>query len=252
MKYLFSFTRVSGNSKTGPIPTTVTNSASCPSACPFDKSGCYAQTGMVAMHWRKLDKVASGAVSAGAKGYGTPLDQSQLVGAIQALPKGQLWRHNVAGDLPHTEQTIQGDFLQEITKANQGKKGFTYTHHEVINNKVNRQLIKQANDYGFTINLSANDIGHADKLQALNIGPVVCVIADEWKQGDKKTIQTTAGNTIVICPAVTDDNMTCDKCGVCAIATRKSIIGFPVHGIGKRKAANIAKGNRVISIKAIK
>lgn len=244
MKYLFQFTRVSGNSKTGPIPVSVTNSASCPTNCPLDKNGCYAQTGMVAMHWRKLDKVASGAVSAGSKGYGSPYDQSQLLGAIQALPKGQLWRHNIAGDLPHNEQTIDAEFIQGLTRVNTGKRGFTYTHHEVTENKVNSSLIKQANDYGFTVNLSANNPAHADQLKSLNIGPVVCVLPDEYKPGDKKTMQTPAGNTIVICPAVTDEKINCAVCGVCAVSTRKSIIGFPVHGVAKRKA-------RVIALKAI-
>lgn len=252
MQNLFSFTRVSGNAKTGPIPVTMTDSASCPDTCAFKGQGCYAQTGMVALHWRRLDQQASGAVSVGAKGYGTAYTQTQLLEAIQALPKGQLWRHNAAGDLPHHAGTISAEFIQGITHANNYRRGFTYTHHDVESNKVNRALIKQANQHGFTVNLSGNNPEHADKLKALNVGPVVCVLPDEWKPGQPKTQQTPAGNTIVICPAVTDENMNCAQCGLCAVSTRKSIVGFPVHGVGKRKAANASKGHRVISLKPVK
>lgn len=251
MTFIFSFTRVSGNTKTGPIPTTVTNSASCPKACPFDKNGCYAQYGPTAMHWRKLDKAAgvlsgaSGGFSEAGKGVGSYYDENQLLGAILSLPKGQLWRHNVAGDLPHQNETIDAGFVANLTQANYGKKGFTYTHHNVETNKQNRETIRKANARGFTINLSANNPEHADLLVSLKVGPVVTVLpVDAWtkgKPGDSKVMQTHAGNTIVICPAVTDESMNCARCGVCAITDRKSIIGFPAHGAGKNKATSITR-----------
>ena len=34
--------------------------------------------------------------------------------------------------------------------------------------------------------------------------------------------------------------VTCKTCGLCAIANRKAIIGFPAHGPSKRKASAIA------------
>ena len=44
----------SGNAKTGPIPVTTTERASCPSTCPFYDKGCYAKSGPLALHWRKV------------------------------------------------------------------------------------------------------------------------------------------------------------------------------------------------------
>jgi hypothetical protein len=160
-----------------------------------------------------------------------------------------LWRHNVSGDLPHTEQIIDWIALFDIMQANQGKHGFTYTHHRVIGSDIvaseNRDSIARANMVGFTINLSADTLAQADALKALNIGPVVCIVPENHPQHST----TPAGNPIVICPAVTRDDVTCASCGLCAVATRRSIIGFPVHGTGKRKADNVFKGIAVSTIK---
>ncbi len=38
------------------------------------------------------------------------------------------------------------------------------------------------------------------------------------------------------------DDMTCEKCGACAVASRRSIIGFPAHGSGAKRADLIARG----------
>lgn len=52
---------------------------------------------------------------------------------FKALPGGQLWRHNVAGDLPHDPETgiISGEFMEKLVKSNKGRNGFTYTHHDI-------------------------------------------------------------------------------------------------------------------------
>ena len=39
-----------------------------------------------------------------------------------------------------------------------------------------KRIIKEANQNGFTVDLSANNLAHADKLKALNIAPVVVVL----------------------------------------------------------------------------
>lgn len=223
------FTRVSGNSKTGPIPTTMTSSETCPTACPLQgKNGCYAGYGTVDLHWRKTDKGEN------------VTDWQGLCKQVKALPKGQLWRHNVAGDLPHNNQLINLGLLGELMSANRGKKGFTYTHHD-MQLTGNKKAVKAANSAGFTINLSANNLEHADELKALDCGPVVTIVPEDYP----KTGATPAGHSVVTCPATYRDNVTCVTCGICAVATRKAIIAFPVHGSGKKKA------HKVFAIKAI-
>ena len=109
----------SGNAKTGPIPVTTTERASCPTTCPFYSKGCYAKSGPLALHWRK--------VSDGERGT----DWQGLTKFVRSLPDRQLWRHNQAGDLPHINGQINGTLLGELVRANKGKRGFTYTHHKL-------------------------------------------------------------------------------------------------------------------------
>ena len=217
------FTRVSSNSKTGPIPVTMSSSDSCPTICPLKgNNGCYASNGMVGFHWCKTDK-----------GEHTT-DWQGLCDNVKALPKGQLWRHNVAGDLPHNDQLIDMVLLGVLMKANNGKKGFTYTHHDM---KIidNHYAVRIANKAGFTVNLSANNLAHADELKSLDCGPVVTIVpADYPKSGT-----TPMGHIVVLCPATYRDDVQCSNCGICAVADRKAIIAFPVHGSGKNKAHKV-------------
>ena len=220
----YKFTRTTANSKTGPIPVTVTSSDSCPTACPLKGAGCYAELGMVGMHWRKVDK---------GQHTGT---FAAMVDEISRLPKGQLWRHNVAGDLSHKAEIIDPSDLQALTRANARAKarGFTYTHHDT-NRAENREAIAAANANGFTVNLSANNLQHADELAALNIGPVVTILPE----GLPRSFKTPAGRHVITCPATYNDAVQCINCEICQKVDRRSIIGFPVHGARKAKASKV-------------
>lgn len=220
----FTFTRVSGNVKTGPIPVTMTDRSSCPDNCGLKSSGCYAESGNVRIHWNRVQD----------KG----LDADSFLVHIRTLPKGQIWRMNVAGDLPACETnpgTIDNRFLFALIDANKGRQGFTYTHHKVIDHPDNQESIRQANKGGFTVNLSADNLDQADALHALNVGPVVVIMPDDCQKVEK----TPAGNTVIQCPATYLDGVQCANCGICQVSIRKAIIGFPVHGTSKRKAHKV-------------
>ena len=222
-----SFTRVSGNSKTGPIPITLTEKNSCPDVCPLKSNGCYAEIGHTNFHWKRVSN-----------GDHVKYSWSNAMTQIAALPKNQLWRHNVSGDLPHNNGLIDVELLVSLVKANKGKRGFTYTHHDVTNSDNgtwNRTIIAQCNAQGFTVNLSGNSLEHADELKALDVGPVVTICPE----GTEKQFKTPEGNTVVICPATYRDDIQCSNCGLCAVSTRKSIVGFPVHGVAKKKAHKV-------------
>ena len=80
------------------------------------------------------------------------------------MPRGIVWRHNQAGDLPGIDNVnIDATKLLQLVESNKGRKGFTYTHYPVIDNNWNQGLIKNANKLGFTINLSAESYSEADK-----------------------------------------------------------------------------------------
>jgi len=222
MKY--HFIQASNNRKTGPIPQTYTSRESCPPSCAHYRSSCYAENYYTRLNW---DKVSA---------RGTDLDG--LIKAIARLPKGQLWRHNVAGDLPGHGEDVDAYALGQIVKANRGRKGFTYTHKhtpEAI------QWAKHATQWGFTVNLSADDVGHADQLAATG-APVVCIVPMDTP----RHTTTPEGRAVLVCPAQTIKHMTCALCALCQKADRKQIIGFRAHGVKAKQADRIAR--RVIPI----
>lgn len=218
----------SSNKKTGPIPVSTSSEETCPDVCPFKNKGCYASSGPLLLHWRK--------VSAGEHAIGW----RNFLEAITTLPQGQLWRHNQAGDLPGLNGAIDSQALGELVQASRGKRGFTYTHKPVLGSDAqaqsNREAVQQANQAGFTINLSGNNLEHADALCDLGIAPVATVLPSE----QNTNCATPKGRKVVICPATQRENVSCATCKLCSVSRRSVIVGFPAHGTYKKQASAIA------------
>lgn len=221
----YHFVKQSANMKTGPIPVTYSERDTCPPSCPHYRADCYAEDYYTRMTW---DKVAQ-------RGQ----DLAGLCAAVAALPPGQLWRHNVAGDLPGTSEDLDPVALGQIVRANIGRRGFTYTHKK---SPDALHWASMATQWGFTVNLSADDVGEADALAEAQAGPVVAIVPMDTPE---KTF-TPAGRTVIVCPAQTRDNVTCATCGLCARADRSVIVGFRAHG--SRARVTDAKARRVIPI----
>ena len=162
MKHAVTLTRKSGNSKTGPIPVTPTSKATCSPTCPLFEQGCYAAQSHLGAYWRRLSATAAGDTFKHGNGTVQTLTWDELCAAVTEFDADQLWRHNQAGDLPGDGSAIDIVALAQLTEANKGKRGFTYTHKPPTPD--NAAAIKAANDGGFTINLSGNNLAHADKL----------------------------------------------------------------------------------------
>lgn len=214
--------RVSANKKTGPIPVSYTTPESCPDACPLKKNGCYADNGPVHYAWRR------------AESHG--VEWQEFCDKVAALPKNQLWRHNVAGDLPGESNAIDVQALRELIEANKGKRGFTYTHYP-INSAGNRKAMALANARGFTVNVSRETYREAD--EAINYGVAPVVVLQEIDA--PKVSFTPQGNRVVTCPATYREDVTCQSCELCYNISRRVIVGFPAHGTSKRKVINIIK-----------
>lgn len=221
--YSVYLTLRSRNSKTGPIPVSTSTAATCP-ACPFKGNGCYAESYPLKGRW---DEVTDG------RRGGT---WAMFLDSVAALEEGQFWRHNQAGDLPGIGDDIDAKALADLVKANTGRRGFTYTHKPMTTPRA-RKAIADANENGFTINLSANDPAHADELADLKIAPVVVVLPSTVI--GKQRLATPAGRPIVVCPATYRDDVTCKGCQLCQ-RQRDVIVGFPAHGNAKNKATSIA------------
>lgn len=211
------FTLRSDNRKTGPMMVTTQSEDTCPTTCPHRDGGCYAKHGHLLMHWKAVTR-----------GDRTTAWAAFLQG-IRKQQRGALWRYGQAGDLPGKRNRISKKKIEEIVTANRGFRGFTYTHKPLT--PTNQELIKWANHNGFTINLSADTLKEADEKAALEIGPVAVTLPADPAKWAK---QTPAGRPITICPAVTK-GLTCVQCGLCAVARRRAVVGFPAHGTGKRK-----------------
>ena len=210
----------SSNVKTGPIPVTTTERASCPTTCPFYDKGCYAKSGPLALHWRK--------VSNGERGT----DWQGLTKFVRSLPERQLWRHNQAGDLPHVNGQINGSLLGELVRANKGKRGFTYTHHK-LDVGLNTWYIATANQLGFTVNVSTES--KSDAVASYRKGlPTVVVVPSDHANSD-----VVDGVKFVTCPAQTDDTMTCAQCGLCSQSSRTCVVMFKAHGNARRHVSSL-------------
>ena len=221
---MFHITPKSKNAKVGKMAVTTSTATTCPSACPFKDNGCYAESGPLKLHWLK--------VTEGKRGD----DWSTFLDKIKELPAGSKWRHNQAGDLPGDTQNLDDVKCVQLAKANEGKRGFTYTHYDVLENFQNAITVNIMNHLGFTVNVSANNLDHADQLCDLDIAPVATVLPIE----QTTNTVTPKGRKVVVCPATYKDDVSCADCMLCEKRDRKVIVGFPAHGTSKKKASAIA------------
>jgi hypothetical protein len=218
-----ALTMVSSNTKTGPIPTTTSDRATCPTTCPFYDKGCYAKSGPQAIHWRKVSNAERG------------FAWDEFVNQIRKIAKNQIWRHNVSGDLQHNDGNIDYKKLRQLIMANKGRRGFTYTHHKL--NEHNIVSLQNANMMGFTINASCESIEEADRVMTEHEIPAVAVVNSEKTD---RFYTTSSGRKVVTCPAALfPGKVTCATCGLCQKADRNFVIAFPSHGNAKRTVNEI-------------
>lgn len=213
------FTPISKNAKTGPIPTTMTERVSCPSSCNFRGNGCYAENFPLSLHWSRVES----------KG----ISFAQLLDKIRSLPAGQLWRHNAAGDLPHIDGNLDGDYLSTLAANAAHTRPIIYTHHDIQNphNAANIRIVQDT--YQVTVNASCESLQQAE--QALNAG--INAVAVTPSNAPTRTYKTAQESTVVTCPATYKDHVTCASCGLCARdrRTNRVIVAFPAHGAQYKK-----------------
>ena len=220
------FIPVSGNAKTGPIAVSMTERSSCPPTCPFKGAGCYASYGRTLQHWNKVPE------------RGTPW--YDFIHRLHRLNQADLFRHNVAGDLPHAGGYLIHELVVNLSRAVRHlRAAWTYTHHRL--NSHNLAIIREAIANGFVINVSCEDTRTA-ALNALRGLPTVCVVPPEAPACFREE-----GVTFVQCPATLREDINCRNCGgprgipLCARSDRKVVVTFPAHGAGRKKAAAIAR-----------
>jgi hypothetical protein len=215
----------SSNKKTGMgVAVSTTSKDSCPDSCPLKNNGCYASQGPLNIHWTKI--------SSGQRGT----DWKGFIEQVEKLPNGWKFRYAQAGDLPGKNEYIDGEKLFELAQTIQKKqlKAWAYSHKTL--NKSNVNKIKKANQMGFCINASADNLMEADDAISKGLPTVVVLPSDA-----PDVTSTVKGHKVIVCPSQTKQGKTCSDCMLCAKSDRKFIIGFKAHGVQYKKAEKVAK-----------
>lgn len=208
----------SKNEKTGPIAVSMTEKGSCPDNCSLKDSDCYARFSYLGIVWNRLSKKKIGD------------NWTAFCKRLRSINPGSLFRHNQAGDLPQNKRgKINKNKMRQLISACRHLRGFTYTHYDPKDSH-NLEIIREANENGFVVNLSSDNLTEADEYAKLGLPVVTLLPMDAPNRGNK----TPDGRPIVVCPAQTTD-ITCHDCKLCAVGTRKSIIGFKAHGTAKKR-----------------
>ncbi len=212
LKYSLS----AGNSKTGAMLLVRSPRSTCPESCGLKGNGCYAENFPLVLHWLKQEQ--------------TGVDFATVLYAVRTLPKEAIWRLFEAGDFePSSEnpELISSQQVISLIAANNGKRGFGYTHYPVLPNLETLQLM---NASGLTINASADSLEQAKLYFELGL-PTTLLVAENFPK-DK----TVDGLRVVVCPNQSlESKPTCLQCQMCARPDRDYVIGFRAHGTKKRK-----------------
>lgn len=227
----FSLTFPTSNRKVGGktgrlAATSITSRPSCPNTCPFYRTvQCYAENHWSKQVWNRTD--ASG------------VQLGEFAARLARIPATVIWRHNVSGDLPHSNLKLIAHQVAKLVQASRHLRGFTYTHHRL--DQHNARVIRMANASGFTINASTESVAGADEVMDAHPGiPVVTILP----LGSGKNTRTPKGRRVVTCPADYRDDWDCARCGenakglpLCAQPDRDFVVGFLPKGAQKKRVS---------------
>lgn len=207
----------SQNAKLGAMPVSTSSPSTCPPSCTWYGNGCYAETGYIGGRWKRTVE----------KG----ITWAEFIARVYELPKGQIWRHNEAGDLPGRGEEIDVVALDQLVSANRGKLGFTYTHKCA---SKNQRLIEMANQHGFAISVSCDSLDEVDEhIDRGGKYPLVLVVPEDASRSMRSPKY---GVAVVGCPAQWRDT-TCLECALCTHINRNFVIAFRAHGYGSKSVS---------------
>lgn len=215
------------------VSTTYTSiKASCPSSCELRDNGCYAQSGPIAIHLRRLDNMAK---------YHTPdtvaTQEARLIEESfdgKEIPQdgikgGRDLRIHGFGDARTKRSAIRLGKAASNWRERKGGSVWTYTHAW---KNVPRAL------WGKNISILASIDKMSEAPLAQAQGYAIAVVVPEFKNGNK--VWEEQGMKLIPCPAQTNpETITCTKCRLCFrdefLAKNNYAIAFAAHGTGTSK-----------------
>lgn len=217
--------RASGNTKLGDAAATYVARQSCPTDCRFREAGCYAEYDNTGTHWRRASR---GGMTL------TPVELARNeAAAIRQTSADRHLRLHVAGDSTTDEGTrlIAAACMNYMFRG--GRFVWTYTH-------AWRTVDRAA--WGSVSVLASCET--ADDVRAAWGRGYAAALTVGWF-ASRRAYPAPEPNIdiqVIPCPAQTRGR-TCTDCRLCfddsRLRERRLVIGFEVHGSGKRKALTV-------------
>lgn len=215
----------SGNSKIGIVSATYVTQASCPTACKFHGSGCYAESGMTAFTTRRLNE--SHETEPDVIAWAEANEIAKLTGRLPL-------RVHVVGDCPTDNSARIVSIAMSKHQNKHGMPAWTYTHAW--------RTVSRTSWGNASVQASCETVD--DVTHARYRGYATVLVVDHF-ESDKRYTDSKTGADILPCPQQTGKAATCNDCRLCmgpALERRRQVglsIGFAVHGSQKRKASEI-------------
>ena len=160
---VYRFIENTNSRKVGAMAVSYSPRQTCPDTCPLKNGKCYGENFPIKLHWDNYSNDLN-------DNYDRFIDEIKL---YRKYNGNKIWRHNIVGDLVADKDfKINAKKLYQLIDANKKGDVICYTHHHTIKDKngknklslYNLNRIKEANELGFTINLSADTIDQAKQL----------------------------------------------------------------------------------------
>lgn len=218
-----SAVEVSENRKLGKVSATYVAQQSCPKSCPFYKSGCYAESGMVGCQTARLNRDAAELTS-----YQLAQNEAQ---AIDVLPGELPLRLHVVGDCRTSRAARVVSSAAVRYRSKHGRPVWTYTH-------AWRKVVRSA---WRSVSVLASCETAAQVRQAWRREYACAMVVAEHASDKAYFLENLK---VVPCPQQTGRVSSCADCKLCFDDARLREIGvviaFEAHG-----ATNIVKSKLV-------
>ncbi|MFY4731185.1 DUF7227 family protein [Nitrospira sp. BLG_2] len=207
----------SENRKIGNCSATYASQVSCPKTCPFFQKGCYAETGPLGIHTKRLNKEQTTA-------FAVAQAEARAIGNLSG--SNHLRLHVVGDSCTKKGTKLLANAAKRHT-AKAGKSVWTYTHAW--------QMREREEWGGISVLASCENIADAKKAMKRNYA--VAMVVPKFQSEKAYSV---GKYKVIPCPNQTK-HITCDQCRLCMddkrLRDNKLIIGFEPHGACRNKIA---------------